>query len=351
MQVSIEATGAIGRRMTVALPADRFESEYNARIQRLGRSARLPGFRPGKAPLKLVEAQFGGKISDEVLGELMRASFNEAVSQHGLRLAGDPTFQRGMHLRGQDVQYTAIFEIYPQVSQLDIAGQKIEKLIVSITDADVERTIQSLREQRRMTREGGETVLPEIDEGFARSLGVASGSVEQLRSEVRANLERERNERVRVHIRDQVFDALLRVNPIEVPEMLVAEEARRVMLATRDMLVSQGVPPDRLPDDSSAFRDSARRRVALGIVVAELVRARGMRPDPARVRARVEALSQGYESPQEFIDWHFAEPGRLRDVEAQVLEDAVVDTLIETAQVIEKPMSFEELTRPTVAAT
>ena len=81
MQVSVEATGAIGRRMTVALPADRFEAEYTARIQRLGRSARLPGFRPGKAPLKLVEAQFGGKLSEEILTELIQASFHEAVSQ------------------------------------------------------------------------------------------------------------------------------------------------------------------------------------------------------------------------------------------------------------------------------
>ncbi len=349
MQVSVEATGTIGRRMTVALPADRFEAEYTARIQRLGRSARLPGFRPGKAPLKLVEAQFGGKVSEEILTELIQASFHEAVSQQGLRIAGDPTFQRGMHLRGQDVQYTAIFEVYPLVARLDISGEKVERPAVTVTDADVERTIQSLREQRRVIKAGGESVLPDVDEAFARSLGVASGSVDQLRVEVRANLERERNERVRLRVRDQVFDLLLGVNSIEVPAALVEEEAGRVMSATRDMLTSQGIPANRLPSDTSAFRDSARRRVALGIIVAELVRSRGMRPDPARVRARVETLAQGYESPQEFIDWHFAEAGRLRDIEAQILEDQVVDALIESAQLVEKPMSFEELTRPASA--
>lgn len=346
MQVSVEATGAIGRRMTVALPADRFETEYTARIQRLGRSARLPGFRPGKAPLKLVEAQYGGKVSEEILTELIQASFHEAVSQQGLRIAGDPTFQRGMHLRGQDVQYTAIFEVYPQVARLEISGAPVERPMVSVTDADVERTIQSLREQRRVQNEAGEPVLPAVDEAFVRSLGVASGSVDQLRAEVRANLERERNERARTRVRDQVFDVLLSVNSIEVPAALVEEEAARVMSSTRDMLASQGIPVNRLPDDVSAFRDSARRRVALGLIVAELVRTRGMRPDPGRVRARVEMLAQGYESPKEFIDWHYAEPGRLRDVEAQILEDQVVDALVESAQVVEKPMSFEELTRP-----
>lgn len=349
MQVSVEATGSIGRRMTVALPADRFEAEYTARMHRLERSARLPGFRPGKAPLKLVEAQFGGKVSEEILTELIGASFREAISQQQLRIAGDPVFQRDTHSRGQDVQYTAIFEVYPQVARLDISGEKVERPAVTVTDADIERTIQSLREQRRAEKEGGESVVPEIDEAFVHSLGVASGSVDQLRAEVRANLERERDGRVRVRVRDQVFDVLLSVNPIDVPAALVEEEARRVMLATRDMLLSHGIPADRLPDDASAFRDSAHRRVALGIIIAELVRGRGMRPDPARVRTRLEALAQGYESPQEVIDWHFAEAGRLRDIEAQVLEDQVVDALIESAQVVEKPMSFEELTRPASA--
>lgn len=425
MQVSVEATGAIARRMTVALPADRFSSEYAARIQRLGRSARMPGFRPGKAPLKLVEAQYGGRVTEEVLGELVRASFQEAVSQQGLRIAGDPVFESPSVAPGQDIRYTATFEVYPQVARLDIAGSSIERPAASVSDADVERTVQSLRKQRRTWRtvdraaatgdlvtvdysaaqdgkpvsglaeqdyaieigsgamlpefengligaRAGETrnlghvlpgeaanttvnitvksvqeaILPDLDAGFAHALGVAEGGIERLRADVRTNLEREMQERIRVRVRDQVFDALVSVNGIEAPTMLVDEEARRVMLATREMLVSQGVPAARLPNDWSAFQRSAQRRVVLGIIVGELVRARGIRPDAARVRARVETLAQGYESPQEYIDWHFAEAGRLKDLEAQVLEDQVVEALLETAQVTDKAMSFEELTRP-----
>ncbi len=425
MQVSVEATGAIGRRMTVALPADRFSSEYAARIQRLGRSARMPGFRPGKAPLKLVEAQYGGRVTEEVLGELVRASFQEAVSQQGLRIAGDPVFEAPPVAPGQDVRYTATFEVYPQVARLDIAGSSLERPVVAVTDADVERTVESLRKQRRtwrivnraaatgdlllvdysatqdgkpvqgMSEQGysieigsgamlpefenglvgastGETrvlnrvlpsetantdvsvtvksvqeaVLPQLDAEFARALGVADGSIERLRADVRTNLEREMHERIRVRVRDQVFDALIAVNGIEAPATLVDEEARRVMQATHDMLVSQGVPAARLPNDWSAYQASARRRVVLGIIVGELVRARGIRPDAARVRSRVETLAQGYESPQEYIDWHFAEAGRLKDLEAQVLEDQVVEALLETANVTDKTMSFEELTRP-----
>ena len=107
MQVSLESIGNLGRRMTVAVPSERLEKAFSAKIQRLSKTAKFPGFRPGKAPLKLVEAQYGSKVLQEVMGELIQSSFYEAVSEQGLKPAGGPAIQPKTMERGQDFEYVA----------------------------------------------------------------------------------------------------------------------------------------------------------------------------------------------------------------------------------------------------
>ena len=125
MQVSIEATGNLGRRMTVSVPSERLEKEFSARIQRLSRTAKFPGFRPGKAPLKLVEAQYGNKILGEVMGEVIQTSFYEAVTAQGLKPAGGPAIEPKTIERGRDFEYVAVFEVYPEITRLEIKGSQI----------------------------------------------------------------------------------------------------------------------------------------------------------------------------------------------------------------------------------
>ena len=111
MQVSIETTGNLGRRMTVSVPSERLEQEFSARIQRLSRTAKFPGFRPGKAPLKLVEAQYGNKVLGEVMGEVIQTSFYEAVTAQGLKPAGGPAIEPKTIERGRDFEYAAALDI------------------------------------------------------------------------------------------------------------------------------------------------------------------------------------------------------------------------------------------------
>ncbi len=429
MQISVEATGGLGRRMTVALPAERLESEVSARLQRILRTSHLPGFRPGKAPMRLVEAQYAGKIMEEVAGDLIQSSFYEAVAGQGLKPAGGPTVESRLLKRGEALQYTVVFEVYPEVQRLDISGSRIERPVSGITDADIDRTIESLRQQRmtwtgvqRAARAGdrlvidfegrkggvsfeggrakgfrlvlgdrslvdgfeeglvgampGETrnitvqfpadyrdkslagqtvefevrvnsieepVLPNVDDEFARGFGIKDATVAGLRSEVRANLEREMGDQVRVRVRDQVFNLLLQQNELPVPAALEEAEIDRLITVAGDNLEAQGLPRGRVPQDRARYADEARRRVALGLILAEIVRSRGMVADPSQVRARVERLAESYESPQEFIDWHYAEPNRLSQIESLVLEEQVVTVLLEAADIHDRTMSFEEL--------
>ncbi|MDA8362547.1 MAG: trigger factor [Gammaproteobacteria bacterium] len=429
MQVSVEATGGLGRRMTVALPAERLESEVSARLQRILRTSRLPGFRPGKAPMKLVEAHYAGKVMEEVAGDLIQSSFYEAVVGQGLKPAGGPTVESRLIERGQALQYTVVFEVYPEVRKLDIAGLRVERPASSIAEEDIDQTIESLRKQRvtwaavqRAARNGdrlvidfegrkggvpfegghasgfrlilgdrtlvdgfeaglvgampGETrkvavqfpadyrdaslagqevdfevrvgtieepVLPAVDAEFARGFGVQDGSVDTLRAEVRASLERELRDQVRVRVRDQVFDLLLQQNDLPVPSALEQAEVDRLMALAADNLEAQGISRSRVPQDRARYADEARRRVALGLILAEIVKSRGLVADPSQVRARVEHLASSYESPQEFIEWHYAEPDRLSQIESLVLEEQVVAVLLETADVADSPVTFGEL--------
>lgn len=436
MQVTVESTGTLGRRMTVAVPAQRMQQEIAARLRRLSQSARFPGFRPGKAPMKMVEAQYGGKVTEEVVGDLIRATFHEAVNEKGLRPAGGPNIEPKMLSPGQDFEYIATFEVYPEIKHLEISGQRIERPQVNISDADVLHTLDSLRRQRvswnpverpaangdrllldfqgmlnGVVFEGGEAkdfplvlgnntlvdgfeaglvgaragehrtldvnfpadyrnaalagkpvqfavmvkqvnepLLPEVNDEFARTLGVADGQVATLRAEVRANLERELAERVRRELREQVFKAVIEANPIDVPKVLEQKEVEHLRESSRANLEAQGLPANQLPSDPHWYAEQARKRVALGLILAEMVKAKGLAIDAQRVQTRLEELAAGYDNPQEFVAWHYAKRERMAEVESKVLEDQAVELLLAGAQVVDKPMSFQELMRPNPAS-
>jgi len=432
MQVTVETTGNLGRRMTVAVPAARMEQEIATRLKRLSQTARFPGFRPGKAPMKMVEAQYAGKVMEEVAGDLIRSTFYEAVNEKGLKPAGGPDIQPKHMGRGKDFEYTATFEIYPEIRRLEIKGSRIERPVVTVSEDDVHRTIDTLRRQRvgwnpveraaamedrvlidfqgmldgvpfaggeakdfplvlgnntlidgfesgligaragenrtldvtfpadyRNTNLAGkdvqfavtvkqvnEPVLPEVNDEFARALGVADGKIETLRAEVRTNLERELAERVRRELREQVFTAVIEANPLDVPKALEQSEIEHLIQTSRANLEAQGMPGNQLPSDPQLYAEQARRRVTLGLILAEMVKVKNLIVDAQLVRARIEELAAGYDNPQEFVDWHYANRERLAEIESKVMEDQAVELLLATAEAIDKPMSFQELMRP-----
>ncbi len=429
MQVSIEATGDLGRRMTIAVPAERFEQEFSNRLKRLSKNLKLPGFRPGKVPMRMVEAQYGGKLMEEVAGDLIQSTFYEAVGKQGLKPAGGPKIEPKSIIRGKDFEYTATFEVYPEIKQLDIAGAVIERPVCTVTPEDVERTLETMRRQRivwkdvaRTAQEGdrvvidfkgsldgkefeggegqnlpivlgsnsliagfeagligstagearvldltfpadyqnanlagqkvkfeikvkqvSEPVLPELNDDFAKNLGIESGNIATLRAEILANLQREREDRIRALLREQVFKALIEANPSELPQQLVEAEIARLSRLHRADLEAHHVPLDQLPNNPDLYKDRARKRVALGLILSEIVKAKNITAPPEHVRTRISQMAAAYESPQEFINWYYSQPERLAEVESLILEEEVVNTLLQSVQLQDKPMSFQEL--------
>jgi trigger factor len=148
MQVSLETTSALERRLTIGVPAERVENEVNARLQRTAQNARLPGFRPGKVPMKVVRQRFGEGVRQEVLGEVLNQSFSEAVQQQQLKLAGRPSIEPKSLEAGKDLEYVATFEVFPDIALGDYSVIEVVKPVAEVTEQDVDKMIDTLRTQQ-----------------------------------------------------------------------------------------------------------------------------------------------------------------------------------------------------------
>ncbi|HYH43122.1 MAG TPA: trigger factor [Burkholderiales bacterium] len=431
MQANLENLGTLERKLSVALPMAEIAREIDTRLKRLTRTVKMHGFRPGKVPLKVVAQQYGPQVRQEVLGDVLQKSFGEAVREQNLKVAGYPRFDAKPPADdASEFEYSATFEVYPEVSLGDIGGVTITRSSLDVSDAEVDRTLEIMRKQRvsyeladraaanddRVTMsysgkiegtefpggkaenqqmvlgEGrllpdfesaltgmkagdaktfdlrfpddyhgkdvaGKTAtfevqvsevaapkLPEIDAEFAKSLGVADGDLTKMRTEIRGNLEREVKTRLRNKVKDQVMQALLDSTKIDVPKALVDEEIDRLRELTRQDFTARGIPvKDDTPFPAELFQAQAERRVNLGLILSELVKAHQLQAKPEQVRTAVEEQAQSYEHPQEVVRWYYQQPERLREIESMALEDNVVEWALKTAKVEDKPIAFDEL--------
>jgi len=427
MEVSLSDTGGLSRRLEVAVPAKEVAREVQQRLKRLSRTARLKGFRPGKAPLAVITKQFGDQVRAEVVGDLMRSSFAQAVSQENLRPAGGPRIEPIALGPESDLKYAAHFEVLPEVRVNPPENLTIERPAASVTEADVDAMIENMRGQRpvytpveREAREGDRVVidykvriggkpfegsdlsdvrivlgtrqampeleeglrgtrageeksisvvfpeshphkklagqsaelhvsikaveehsLPVIDEEFFKSYGVEQGGLQHMRSEVRDSMERELAGVIRNRVRAQLLEALYRDNPIDVPRALVEEEVQQLQLETARRL---GIRDVRQLPARETLEEPARRRVALSLLVAQIVQAEGLKVDRERLKARLTDLVESYPNPDEARRAYQQNPESMRQLESQVLEEQVIDWLLARARITERPMSFADLT-------
>jgi trigger factor len=427
MEVSLSETGGLSRRLEVAVPATEVAKEVQQRLKRLSRTARLKGFRPGKAPLAVITKQFGEQVRAEVLSDLMRSSFAEAVSQEKLRPAAGPRIEPITLGPESDLKYAAHFEVLPEISISPPESLVIERPTAEVTEADIDAMVENMRAQRPLFTpvdrsahdtdrvridyqariggkplEGGdltdvhvvlgsgqampeleeglkgarageqrtlnvvfpaahpnrklagqsaelhlsikaveEQSLPAVDEEFFRGYGVEEGGLAEMRAEVRKSMEQELAEVIRGRVRGKALDALYRDNPIEVPQALIEEQVQQLQIDTARRLGIRDASQLPRPE---AFLEPARRRVALGLLVAHIVQSQGLKVDRERVLTRLNALVEGYPNPDEARRAYLQNADAMRQIESAALEDQVVDWVVGRAQVTERPMTFTELT-------
>ncbi|MCP5152023.1 MAG: trigger factor [Ectothiorhodospiraceae bacterium] len=432
MQVTVESTQGLERRMQVTIPEERIKGEVERRLDDMMRKVRLPGFRPGKAPRKVVAQRFGRQVRDEVVGEMVQRSFYDALSQEKLQPAGNPTIEPLEVGPDGGFGYTAVFDIFPEIALPDLGSIEIARPAAEVADADVDRMIETLRRQRRtfeaveraatesdrvvidfqgyvdgeplergqgtdfaVELDGGRMIpgfeaglvgatagqqltleltfpenygagglagkparfevtvkaveeprLPEVDDAFAEGFGIADKGVAGLREEVRGNMQRELTMGIRNLVKQRVTEALLDATTVDVPPSLVTSEADEAIARRRSEMANAGIDPEQIPIDREMVEGQARRRVALGLLLGEIIKVNEIKVDPNRVRERVEMIATTYEQPEQVVAWYYSDRQRLGEIESVVLEDQVIDWVVERMKVTEQPSSFDAIMNP-----
>lgn len=189
-------------------------------------------------------------------------------------------------------------------------------------------------------------VLPELNEEFFAQFGIKESTLEGFRAEVRKNMERELRQAIKTKVKNQVMDGLLAANPIEVPKALLENEVNRLRVQAVQQF-GGNIKPEQLPVE--LFEEQAKRRVVLGLIVAEVVKQFELKPDDAKVREMIEEMASAYQEPEQVIAWYYKNDQQLNEVRSVVLEEQVVDTVLQKATVTDKSVSYEEAVKPAEA--
>ncbi|MGH8193915.1 MAG: trigger factor [Woeseiaceae bacterium] len=429
MRVTVEATSTLERRMRVLLPAERIEKEIESRLKKVGRTARIKGFRPGKIPPKVVRQRYGGQIRQEVLSDLMQKSYSDAVQQEKLNPAAGPRIEPEVTGNGRDFAYVATFEVLPEVKLKDLDRIEVARPEVAIADEDREDMLLNLRQQKatwepveRAAKEGdrvivdftgtlkGEPVrggqgsavpvilgqgqmlpdfekalfdvkagdeksfkvkfpkdyhatdlaskkvdftvrvhrveeqqLPPLDDSLAAMYGVDDGGLEQLRTDVVANMRREADEKIAADVKNQVMNGLLETNSIDIPNSLTQQEMHAQQ---HDAMRRLGIDDHDKAPPIENFRKSAERSVRLGLLLRQVIEDNDLRVDPERVKRKIEDICSGYEQPGEMAASYYGNAQIMARLEPVVLEEQAVDWLVEQGKATSRKVSFKEYMKP-----
>jgi trigger factor len=426
MQVSVEVSSGLERRMRVQVPAEKIDKEVESRLQRVGRSAKIKGFRPGKVPAKVIRQQYGSEVRQEVLQEILQSSYSEAVTQEKLQPAGGPNIEPESLEEGKDLTYTAVFEVYPEFELKGLAKIKVQQPEATIQDADIDTMIENLRKQRATWTpverkaadgdqvtldfkgtlkgepfEGGtaeafpvvlgegamladfeknlkgvaagdektfkmkfpkdyhatelagqkvefainvsevaEQVLPEVDAEFVKAYGFESGELADLRKDIVANMERELEAKTKADVKKQLLEGLLDNNSIDIPTVLVQQECESMQ---KETMQKMGITEENQAPEADSFRETAEKRVRLGLLMSAAIRENELELDKDRVTAKVDEICAPYDNPDEIRNIYLQNPQFLGQIESMVLEEQVVEWLVAQSKVTTKSMAFKEL--------
>lgn len=427
LQISLENSDGLNRTLRVEIPAENIDNEVTKRLQSVGKKAKIKGFRPGKAPLKVIRQNYGAEIRNEVLGDMIQKSYSEAVVKEKLNPAGNPDIKPEISNEGSNFAYTAIIEVYPEIELQGLDSLNIERPAVEIQDADVELIIENMRHQKsqwesatRKARKGdrvtidfvgkidgeefaggkaestpvvlgegrmlpdfekgmegikaGEVreievqfpddyqseelkgkkavfeisaevveakILPEIDHEFCKAFGVESGEIEDLRIEVRSNMQKELDAAIEAKTKDSAMNALLEANPLEVPTSLVNQEIHSLQ---HDWQQRMGLPNDHsYHPPAEQFTDEAKRRVRLGLLIGEYVKQNEIKVEKEDIDSQLSKLTDGYDQPETMINAYKTNQQAMQQVQMMTLEAKVVTNILENAKVTDDATDFQTL--------
>ncbi|MDO9213728.1 MAG: trigger factor [Methylococcales bacterium] len=425
MQVSVEKTSELSRKMTVCVPEEVVQEKMAARLKSLAREVKIDGFRPGKVPQHVIKKMYGERVRGEIAGDLIQATYYEALKEQDLKPAGYPHIQPEDEAEG--FKYIAEFEVYPEISLEGVEQIEVSKPVAIVQDVDVDSMIEKLRAQKKSwsvvtrpsqendlvtisfsgTSEGEnftdgkvenypveigakqmipgfeenliglaagankafevtfpeeygnekltgkvaefevevisveEPILPEIDDAFIKAYGI-EGSVEAFREDIKSNLEGELEQALHAKLKNAVMDALYEKIQILVPNALVDQEVESMMKPYIENAKRQKMKPEDVKLPRDLFEERAKRRVALGLILGEIIDKNNIKLDDNKVRSTIEDMAKSYERPSDVIAWYYSDESRLNDVRQMVLENQTINWLVAQAKVSDEAISFSD---------
>jgi trigger factor len=432
MQVSVETTQGLERKLTISVPAESVDVEVKNRLRHISKTQRINGFRPGKVPASVIQKRYGQSVRQEVAGELMQRNFVDAIVAEKMNPAGRPHFIAKSNEDGKALEFEATFEIYPVVALTGLESIAVERPDVEVTDADLDEMFTTLqnqhktwKENKRKTKsgdkltldftgrvdgeifEGGEakdfelelgagrmipgfekeitgmkageektikvtfpddyhaenlkgkeaefdivihktegSVLPTVDEDFAKLFGVEAGGVEALRTEVSANMTRELTQAVKAKVKEQVIEGLLEANDVEIPKALITQEIEVLRKQAMQRFAGQ-MDPNNMPElPSDMFEEQAKRRVKVGLLLGEVIKINELKVDENKVNELIASAASAYEDPKEVIEYYATNKELNQQMQNVALEEQAVEFLLESAKVNNKKASFKDIMNP-----
>ncbi len=427
MQVSVEKTSELSRTMTVCIPEAVVQKKMADRLKSLAREIKIDGFRPGKVPQEVVKKMYGERVRGEIAGDLIKDTYYDALEGQDLKPAGHPHIQPLDEIDG--FKYTAVFEVYPEISLKGIDELEIVRPLSSVSDADVDGMIEKLRVQKQTWRvvdrpaqnsdnvtisfsgtsegenftdgkledfkvicgqkkmisgfednllgltagthktfilnfpedygneklagkaaefevdvvEVEEPVLAEIDEAFIKAYGIEDGLIGSFRADVKNNMQRELDQALRSKLKSSVMDALYGKVKLTVPNTLIDVEMESLMKPYIETAKRQKMKLEDLKLPRDSFEDQAKRRVALGLILGEVIQKESIKLDNDKVRSTIEDMAKSYERPEDVVAWYYSDESRLNEVQQMVLEDQVVEWLVTQAKVSDETVNFNDV--------
>ncbi|MEE2984421.1 MAG: trigger factor [Pseudomonadota bacterium] len=433
MQISVEKSSNLERRLTVEVPEERIEEQVDSRLQNLRKSVRIDGFRQGKAPLKVVRQRFGERVRAEIVGEMLQSTIAEAMTSEDLKPAGQPVIDPVSSAPGKGLTYTATFEVYPEIELVPVDKLEIEKFNCEIGEKDVDQMIERLREQNREwlaverpSQEGdqlninfegtvdgesfdggsgdgfdlmlgtgtmiegfeaqligksageqvemdlqfpeeyrnedlagkpvrfevtvnkvSEPVLPVVNDAFMEKFGTKDADMSKFRTEVRENMEKERERALRQRLTNEVLEKIGAANDVDVPASLVKGESQRLGKQIAQEFMMRGVNPAVAGEElAGALKQRAENRVKLGLIMAEIIKTADLKAHPEKVREMIENMASSYEDPAAVVKYYYDQPEQQQQVEGTCLEEEAVNWIAERAILTETRISFDALMDP-----
>lgn len=427
MQVSVEKTSELSRKMIVTVPEDIVQGKVNERLKSLAREVKIDGFRPGKVPQKVVQKMYGARVKEEITGDLIQTNYFQALQDNELRPAGMPQIEPIQSEEG--FSFAAIFEIYPEFTLEGVDGIEVSKSIASVEEGDVDVMIAKLQEQKKdwqASEQGSQTgdqvtitfsgtsegknftegtvddfqvelgskrmvpgfedqltglavgakktfevtfpedygneklagkpaqfeievlkietpSLAEINEEFIKAYGIERGDLAEFRTDVKNNMQRELEQGLKTRLKNSVMDALYDAVSVVLPKVMIDQEIESLMKPYYENAKKRNVDVNDIKPATADFEDQAKRRVALGLILAEIIQKNEIKAEADDIRAVINGMAESYEDPEQVINWYYGDKERLAEVEQMVLEDATVAWVLERIKVTDEAVSFKDV--------